>query len=86
MTCKRALLLTSAWLGLARTAPVAHACTCLQAASWYLELESIDDISAAGVTGDLEGEQGYWPTEASLSGATSILLGNGHYIGLTREP
>lgn len=76
MTWKRALILTSAWLGLgfglARTTPVAHACKC-EIAYWELELESIDDISEIGVTGDLAGEQAYWPAEASISeGGESI--------------
>jgi hypothetical protein len=90
VTWKRALILTSASLGLgfglARTAPVAHACKC-NIASWELELESIDDISEPGVTGDLEVEQAYWPAEASITGGgESILLGNGHVIGLKRVP
>jgi hypothetical protein len=37
VTWNRALILTSAWLGLARTATVAHACKC-DIAYWELEL------------------------------------------------
>jgi hypothetical protein len=90
VTWKRALILTSASLGLgfglARTAPVAHACKC-QIADWELELESIDDISEPGVTGDLEAEQAYWPADAIISGGgNSIVLGNGHFIDLKRVP
>lgn len=89
MTWKRALILTSAWLGLgfglARTTPVAHACKC-DILYWELELESIDDISEPGVTGDLEVEQAYWPVEARIEGGELIVLGNGHFIGLKRVP
>ena len=89
VTWKRALLLTSAWfgfgLGLARTAPVAHACTCLQTAYWELELKSIDDVSESGVSGDIAREQAYWPAEAGFTGK-SLLLGNGHYVGVRRVP
>jgi hypothetical protein len=90
VTWKRALILTSAsfglGLGLARTTPVAHACKC-DVAYWQLELESIDDISEPGVTGDLEGEQAYWPAEASISGGWEpVVLGNGDVIDLARVP
>ncbi len=89
MNWQRAVLITSAWLGLgfglARTEPVAQACSCALTDSWQLELESIEDVSEAGVTGDLAREQAYWPSEASFTG-DALLLGNGHYIGLRKVP
>lgn len=89
MTWKRAIIITSAWLGLglglARTTPVAHACSCLILDSWELELERIEDISEAGVTGDLAREQDYWPTRARFTGDT-LHLGNGDSMEVRMVP
>lgn len=89
MTWKRAIIITSAWLGLglglARTTPVAHACSCLILDSWELELEIIEDISEAPITGDLAREQDYWPTWASFTG-NALHLGNGDHIEVRKVP
>lgn len=87
MTWKRAFLITSASLGLgfglASTAPVAHACKCTTHSVWVLELESIDDVSEAGITGDLEREQAFWPAEANFSGIS--MTADGHYLAVAKR-
>ena len=48
-------------LGFAPSLRSAHACSCLDSASWRLALETITG------DGDPSGEEAFWPEEASLA-------------------